>query len=412
MLFRQDVIEAARDRLEGTVIAATPPRAATYLFIALGVLIAMIALLTFGSFATKVRVTGVVSYGGGVARVYTSSPVEIRALHVREGDIVAAGAPLATVSVTQGRNANGDGMHSQIAELERQDGELARQQQLAQSSSGIDVEGLAQQRESLTFSIASLDRQQKLGALQLALSQTESGRAVRLAKQGAGSSRQAEAARAAAIQHELDVEALKERTISQRETLRQIDVQLAQRRLGSEQKISEIAAQRAALAEQRAALQRLDRLVLTAPVAGRVSDLVVAVGQRARPETSLMTVVPTGSTLEVWLYAPSRAVGFVRPGDQVRLMFDAFPFQKYGAGTGTVIALSSIPTDPGAIATATGLAIQEPVYRIRVRIDRAAGRDAIGHPLRSGMTLSANLITEHRRLWEVFLDPILRSWRQ
>jgi membrane fusion protein len=303
-------------------------------------------------------------------------------------------------------------MHSQLAELARQDDELARQQQLAQSSNGIDVEGLTQQRESLTFSIASLTRQQKLGATQLALSESESGRATRLARQGAGSRRQAEVARAAAVQHELDIEALKERAISQREALRQIDIQLAQRRLGSQQKVSEIAAQRAALAEQRAALMRLDRLALTAPIAGRVSDLVVAIGQRARPETSLMTVVPTGSTLEVWLYAPSRAVGFVRPGDQVRLMFDAFPFQKYGAGTGTVVALSSIPTDPGAIATATGLAIQEPVYRIRVRIDRASGRDTIGRPLRPGMTLSANLVTEHRRLWEVFFDPILRSWRQ
>ncbi|HEX7855735.1 MAG TPA: HlyD family efflux transporter periplasmic adaptor subunit [Sphingobium sp.] len=412
MLFRQDVIEAARDRLEGTVIAATPPRAPTYLAIALAVLIAMVALLTFGNFATKVRVTGVVSYGGGVARVYTSSPVEIRALHVREGAIVAAGAPLATVSVTQGRNASGDGMHSQIRELERQDGELARQQQLAQSSSGIDVESLAQQRASLSASIASIDRQQQLGSVQLGLSQSESDRAARLAKQGAGSRRQAEIAKAATVQHELDIETLKERAISQREALRQINVQLAQRRLGSEQKISEIAAQRAALAEQRAALMRLDRLVLTAPIAGRVSDLVATVGQRARPESSLMTVVPTGSTLEVWLYAPSRAVGFVRPGDQVRLMFDAFPFQKYGAGTGTVIGLSSIPTDPGAIAAATGLAIQEPVYRIRVKIDRAGGNGAIGRPLRPGMTLSANLVTERRRLWEVFFDPILRSWRQ
>ena len=410
MLFRQEVIEAGRDRLDGTVIAATPPRAATYLAITIAVVLAMLALLAFGGFATRIRVTGVLSYGGGVARVYPPSAVEVRALHVREGQLVAAGAPLATVAVTQGRDAGGDGVHSQIAELGRQDAELARQQQLARSAIAMDAGDLGQQRESLGLSIASLARQQALGAVQIALSQSGAGRAARLAKAGAGSSRQAEEAKAATVQHEMDVEAVKERLIGQREALRLIDVQLAQRRIASDQKISEVAAQRASLAEQRAALMRLDRLVLTAPVAGRVSDLVAAIGQRARPETSLMTVVPTGSALEVWLYAPSRAIGFVRTGDRVRLMFDAFPFQKYGAGRGTVTAISAVPTDPGAIVGVP--ATQDPVYRVRVRIDRAAANGTIGRPLKAGMTLSANFVTERRRLWEVFLDPILRSWRQ
>jgi len=410
MLFRQEVVDAARDRLEGTVIAATPPRSSTYFGVALVVLLALIALLILGSFASRVRVTGVVAYSGGVARVYPPSPVEIRSLHVREGEMVVAGAPLATVAVTQGRDAGGEGVASQLAELARQDTELARQQELTRAAAIVDANALAQQHDSLTGSIASLDRQQKLGTAQAALSRSETARAMRLAKAGAGSSRQAEQAKAAALQRELDLETVRERAIGQREALRQTDTQLAQRRLESEQKLSQIGAQRAALAEQRAALLRLDRLILTAPIAGRVSDLVGAVGQRARPDTSLLTVVPSGSRLEVWLYAPSRAIGFVRPGDQVRLMFDAFPFQKYGAGRGTVIALSSVPTDPGAIVS--GVNAQEPVYRMRVRIDRIGGDGATARSLKPGMTLSANLITEHRHLWEVFLDPILRSWRQ
>ncbi len=410
MLFRQEVIEAGRDRLEGTVIAATPPRAATYLTIALVTLLAIAALLAFGGFATRIRVTGIVSYGDGIARVYPSSPVEVRALHVHDGEIVAAGAPLATVAVTQGRDAGGEGVRGQIAQVERQDAELAHQQQIVRSTDDMDVGDLAQQRQSLGLSIASLGRQQTLGAVQIALSRSEASRAVRLAGLGAGSKRQAEDAKAVTVQHQLDAEALGERVITQREALRRIDVQLAQRRLASQQKISEIAAQRAALAEQRAALMRLDRLVLTAPIAGRVSDLVAAVGQRARPDTSLMSVVPIGSAPEVWLYAPSRAIGFARPGDRVRLMFDAFPYQKYGAGTGTVTAVSAVPTDPGAIAGSP--TAPEPVYRVRVRIDRASGNEAIGRPLKAGMTLSADFVTERRQLWEVFLDPILRSWRR
>ncbi|MDB5670535.1 MAG: HlyD family secretion protein, partial [Alphaproteobacteria bacterium] len=52
------------------------------------------------------------------------------------------------------------------------------------------------------------------------------------------------------------------------------------------------------------------------------------------------------------------------------------------------------------------LGIQEPVFKIRVRIERAAPRlpdaDAL---LRPGMTLSANLVLERRSLWEVLFNP-------
>jgi membrane fusion protein len=214
---------------------------------------------------------------------------------------------------------------------------------------------------------------------------------------------------AASLQQQLDVEALKGRLIDQQSSLRNTDLLLAQARVETAQKHSQIAGQRAVLAGQRAALLRLDRLVLTAPTSGRVADLVAAVGQRVDPATSLMTIAPVEARLEVWLYAPSRAIGQAHPGQQVRLMFDAFPPQTFGAGTGTVTEISNVPTDPGAITT--GLDIHEPVYRVRVRIDRLPPQLSIGR-LRGGMTLAANMITERRHLWELFLEPMLKAWRQ
>jgi membrane fusion protein len=166
---------------------------------------------------------------------------------------------------------------------------------------------------------------------------------------------------------------------------------------------SEVATRRAELGEERAALIRTDRLVLTAPIAGEVGDIASEVGQRARPETSLVTIVPRGSQLEVWLYAPSRAVGFVRPGQEVRLLFDAFPYQKYGAGRGRVTAVSRVAVEPASIDSA--LKVDEPVFRIRVAIDQAP-RVAGGERLRPGMTLSANLVLERRSLWEVLFKPV------
>lgn len=408
-LFRQEVIEAGRERLTGAVIAVTPPGSRLYTAILATVAAALIALLVFGQYASTVQVRGTVAQAGGIARVYPPANAEILAIHVVEGERVARGAPLVTISMTQGRNGGGDGVASQMRELERQDIELARQQDLAFRLGSAETSALAQQRVSLAATVASLERQRALNVSQIALAEADSRRTVRLANEGAGTQRQVEESRAALLARRLDLEQMTERLISQREALRAIASQIASRAITSSQSQSEIAARRAALAEQRASLARLDRLVLTAPVAGTVGDLLARIGLRAQADSSLLTILPEDSRLEVQLYAPSRAIGFVRPGQEVRLFFDAFPYQKYGAGRGTVASIAAVPTEPAALDP--GLGVTEPVFRIRVVIDPNHLGGASGRPLRAGMTLSANLVLERRRLWEVFLDPVLKAVR-
>ncbi len=405
-LFRQEVIEAGRERLAGTVVAATPPNSRLYGLVLLSVALALVALLIFGQYAARTQVRGVVAYNGGIARVYPNAAAEIRRVHVRAGQHVEAGDPLVTVSLAQGQG----GIGSQIGELQRQESELGRQQELASQLGSAATQALEQQKASLTAAIESLERQRVLASSQVGLAEAATRRAARLAAEGAGSQRQVEDSRAEALARRTEVESINERIITQREALRAIDAQIAQRRLEATRSQSEVAAQRAAVAEQRAALLRTDQLTLTAPVGGEVGDVIAEVGQRARTDTSLVMIVPRGSRLEVWLYAPSRAIGFVRPGQEVRLQFDAFPYQKYGAGRGTVTAVSRVPIEPGAIDPALG--IEEPVFRIRVAIDKVAPRiPGAESRLRPGMTLGANLLLERRPLWEVIFNPVAAALR-
>jgi membrane fusion protein len=406
-LFRQEVIEARRDRLVGTVVAATPPNSRLYAGLLMLFALALVAILAFGTFATRAQVKGVVAYDSGIARVYPNAFAEIRQVHVRPGVQVAAGDPIVTVSLAQGRDAIGP----QLSELARQDAELGRQQQLVSSLGATEASALREQKGSLAAAVASLERQRSLAGGQIGLAEAAAQRAARLAAEGAGTQRQVEDMRAQALARRAEVEGITERIISQRETLRAIDAQIMQRTIEASRGGSEVAAQRAALAEQRAALLRTDRLTLTAPVAGEVGDIVAEVGQRARPDTSLVTVVPTGSRLQVWLYAPSRAIGFVRTGQEVRLLFDAFPYQKYGVGRGRVTAVSRVPVEAAAIDPA--LEIREPVFRVRVTIEqmpREVRRS--GGQLRPGMTMTANLVLERRRLWEVLFNPVAAALRE
>ena len=405
-LFRREVIDAGRDRLAGTVVAAVPPSSRTYTFLVVGIAAILLLILVFGSWSSSARVRGIVTYESGIARIYPSAQGEVAQVHVRSGQSVPAGAPLVTLALAQGA----DGLAAQLAQMDSQDLELARQLELDASIGATEVSTLEQQRSSLAAAIASLERQRTLALGQIRLAEAATRRAVELASEGAGTQRQVEDSRAALLARRSELETLTERLIAQREALRTVAGQASQRRLEAERSRSVLTAQRAGLAEQRDRLRRSDRLVLTAPVAGEIGDVGVQPGQRAAPDRSVVTILPQGGRLEAWLYAPSRAVGFVRPGQQVRLLFDAFPHERHGAGRGTVVEVSRVPVDPDAIESQLG--IDEPVFRIRVRLDRAAPRVPAGErALRPGMTLSAGLILERRSLWELLLAPVLGALR-
>jgi membrane fusion protein len=147
------------------------------------------------------------------------------------------------------------------------------------------------------------------------------------------------------------------------------------------------------------------QIVVRADEGGRLAGIVVDQGQAVSAEQRLASLLPKDSKLEAELYVPTRAAGFVRPGTEVLLRYDAFPYQKFGQFHGRVreVSLTTIP-----LAELQPAASAEPVYRVRVSLDAqdvvAAGRP---YALKPGMQLSATLVFEHRTLVEWVLEPLL-----
>jgi HlyD family secretion protein len=72
---------------------------------------------------------------------------------------------------------------------------------------------------------------------------------------------------------------------------------------------------------------RRELLELRAPQAGTVKDLAThTIGTVAAPGTILMTLVPHGDTLIAEVWVGNQDVGFVRPGQEVKLKLAAFQF--------------------------------------------------------------------------------------
>lgn len=163
-----------------------------------------------------------------------------------------------------------------------------------------------------------------------------------------------------------------------------------------------LAANRAQVAQQAANTAGSRAYVLRASIAGRVTALSARVGQPVSPQAQLMSIVPKDATLQAELAVHSAAIGFVKPGQTVRLALDAFPYQRFGTVTGKITTVSA-----SAVARAGPNGSTISVYPVIVALDRSSivafGRQ---EALVSGMTLAARIITEKQSLIEWLFEPL------
>ncbi len=147
-------------------------------------------------------------------------------------------------------------------------------------------------------------------------------------------------------------------------------------------------------AEQRQGLQ-----TLTAPIDGVVQQLAIhTLGGVVTPAQAVMAIVPGDAQIEAEAMVLNRDIGFVVPGQEVEVKLEPFLFTKYGTLLGRVISVSRDAVEHQKL----GL-----VYPARVALDRGY-LDVEGRrmDLGAGMSLTAEIKTDRRRLIDYLLSPI------
>jgi HlyD family secretion protein len=161
---------------------------------------------------------------------------------------------------------------------------------------------------------------------------------------------------------------------------------------------------------------RKELLELKAPQAAIVKDLATHTsGTVVQPGTVLLTLVPKDETLRAEVWVPNEDIGFVRPGQKVRLKFAAFPFQKYGMVDGTVEHVSADaadsttsngPVDPNGRP-------RQYVYKALVTL-KSMNLELEGEklPLSAGMQTYAEILLGTRTVAEYLLSPVQKAWHE
>jgi membrane fusion protein len=174
------------------------------------------------------------------------------------------------------------------------------------------------------------------------------------------------------------------------------------------QKIQVLRNELAATEQRLAEITGRRAYVVRAPSSGRISTLQATVGQPADPKRLQLEIVRVDAVLRAQLFIPARAIGFVRPGQPVRLLYDAFPYQNFGAYGGQILTVSeTLLTGTDVVGP---VALKEPAYKATAALDKP-DIDAYGKkvPVQPDMMLKADVILEKRSLARWLLDPLLSA---
>jgi len=398
-LFRQEAIDAQREKLLGAVSSARPVPLRVFTAIAAAFAITLIVFSFWGEYTRRERVEGILVLDG-VARLLAPEAGVIKEVYVKEGAEVRAETLIAKFLPASGRI--GDDAKQLEAQRKRLLDEIASvTEQTKQQEEQLrnKVSGLRNEIEQATTEI-------DLGELRVTSARREVDRTAELVKNGFVSESVLIQKRNELVDQQVKVQnsrrtrsALERDLGSARADLNSSEMKRRQAIGPLERKISEIDAM---LSKD---VDRKEQKIF-APFPGVVTNIAVNSGDSLAADSLIATILPQGASLRAQLLVPTRASGFIAPGNTVVMRYDAFPFQRFGQYHGHVDQVSGTVWSPGEkVGTMT---VREPVYRVDVKLDQqkvmASGQ---AMSLRPGMTLSADILLERRTVFEWIFEPVL-----
>lgn len=410
-LYRPEVVRHATRRLEGTVLL--PLRASVWMLAggAAVMLFFSAAVVSTTTYARRETVVGWLSSGAGIVRAEASRGGSVTVLHVKEGDQVVVGAPLATLRLLD-RTGIDDAGAALVESLSEQRNAVQDEAEAVVRGLVAEGERLAERHAFLQAERWALKAEIALQTERVTLAERDLERAVSLSGLGLLSRSDQDVKAAALVEERRRRVALGRAVTSIEREMAGVGGELDAIPQTADATLSGAAAAMAALDERLTRTALEIKYVAAAPIAGRVDALPVQVGQSVSPGETVAVIVPRGSELMAELYVPTRAAGFIEVGQAVRVHYEAFPYQRFGAHAATVEDVSRTVLAPEETRI-PGVQLHEPVFRVRGRLARQSV-DAYGTeaPLRAGMLLTADVIVDRRTLLEWLLDPLYAVGRR
>ncbi|MEY4826287.1 MAG: hypothetical protein RLZZ430_1937 [Cyanobacteriota bacterium] len=319
---------------------------------------------------------------GAVKPIKAVQSAVVEEIFVKEGQVVEPGQPLIRFDT--------DKSQAQKSNVSRQ--LLIEQQRILEqaNASRARLENLQAKRQSLiskrdSEKLSLVNQEDILRRLDYLTKQGGMGLVQYMQEKDKGQQMRSQIAQTEAAIRQTDAE------------LDEVSSDLLKQRKESDRQLSDLERQRVEVKEQ------LQTELLKSPVRGQVFDLTpTSKGYAVAPNEPLLKIVPLDK-LQAKVYVTSKDIGFVKIGQFSEVRLDSYPFTEFGSIKGRVkrISTDSLPPDEQN---------PQPRFPVLIKLDQQKlEKNGRSYALKSGETLSANLVLREKRVITLLTDVIDRA---
>lgn len=403
-LFRKEALEHSKNRLYGDVILLQPLSISVLVATVVIVCSLIIAMLFWGTYARKETVRGYVVPDKGIVKVYAPNPGTIYEVHIQEGDEIIEGQTLITVISERSVQGGSDIDSMLLKELEASKEHQLKRIQAEKDLLKSEILRYENSIRGIEKELFQIEESLKTQQQRLAILQTRLEGAEKLLKQNSMSHIEYQKHLEEMLVQKQQLQELERAKVNKENALIQAKVEILQLPIRVESRVNEIEDVISELNQRMAEVQGRKVYEIRAPIAGKVTALQAREGQW-QSNIPLLAIFPNDAKMQVELFVPTRAIGFIEDDQTVRIRFDAFPYQRFGIFEGKVATVSKHVLLPSELPVP--LELKEPVYRVTVELDAqfvtAYGKEL---PLQAGMALEADIILDRQTLFDWILDPL------
>jgi len=320
---------------------------------------------------------------GAVKPIKAVQSAVVEEIFVKEGQVVEPGQPLIRFDT--------DKSQAQKSNVSRQ--LLIEQQRISEqaNASRARLENLQAKRQSLiskrdSEKLSLVNQEDILRRLDYLTKQGGMGLVQYMQEKDKGQQMRSQIAQTEAAIRQTDAE------------LDEVSSDLLKQRKESDRQLSDLERQRVEVKEQ------LQTELLKSPVRGQVFDLTpTSKGYAVAPNEPLLKIVPLDK-LQAKVYVTSKDIGFVKVGQFSEVRLDSYPFTEFGSIKGRVkrISTDSLPPDEQN---------PQPRFPVLIKLDQQKlEKNGRSYALKSGETLSANLVLREKRVITLLTDVIDRAF--
>ena len=410
-LFRKEALDAKQAKWTGNIILSRPFSFTFLTICALCIALVIIAFAVWGSYTKRSTVQGQLIPQSGLIQVYTTQSGTVLKKNVYEGQSVKKGDIVFTISTAS------YGEQGSIADA------LAKQTQLKEQSIRNEITRMRfihqDEKRTINNQISLLNgtlvKVENLIANQrerVNLAKKNQQRYGNILHENAISHEEFEARKIDYLDQLAQYESLQREKVSLEKQLTEQQISLSGLENRQNNQIEQLERLLSSNTQELIEMQSRQHITIQANSSGVIGTINAEVGQFVDLSKPLLTVLPENTPLIAQLYVPSRAIGFVKEGDQVLLRYQAYPYQKFGHAKAQVLSVAKTALASQDLQTIGIISPQEqlnnePVYLVRAKLDKqmvkAYGKDM---PLQVGMTLEGDIMHEQRKLYEWVLEPL------